>query len=228
MLVGDAFLDETILGPTLRRIADRRGKKPEPQDVVFDQIGGVPHLSGRCDWVSASWSGATAGIVVDVRATFPNVAVTREYMRRQIPFMAEGLPHIERAPAVAEDCFVFAGNALPNSNLDGSIFTYVFRVGATVVRVTVGAGQGTPEDRVLTLPKVRTLAEIAALRVRSPGAAAPDPSKLEWLQPPPPLPPRPREKDDIDCPSCGAAQRPYYKFCLKCRALLENAAPGGD
>jgi hypothetical protein len=120
---------------------------------------------------------------------------------------------------------VFGAN-LASHGSDAPTFVHVFREGATFVQVTVGANPLAATERKPTLPKARHLAELAALRVRSPGAPAPDLEKLAWLRdepaPEPPPPPRPREADDMDCPHCGAMQKTHYKFCLRCAQLLRS------
>jgi pSer/pThr/pTyr-binding forkhead associated (FHA) protein len=223
------FLDASIIGTNLHCALDRIGK-PEPQDTLFEPMGGIAQRSGRFDWMCDESGTSGVGQVIDVRYVFPNARIASDYLHRVLGVLSEGLPEVTGMPPLGEETHVFAGNPLgARMGIDAGIFTHVFRIDDTVGRVTVATHPYAADGERVSLPKARALAEVAALRVRSPGAAPPDPSRLAWLHKRVVAPPPPAADvmtaEDMRCPHCNAIQRRYLKFCMNCSKLLGNAPP---
>jgi hypothetical protein len=140
----DLFLKAEDLEPRMNLMQDSRLQGPDPADVWFPKHQGI--LTGMSIWLGST--GEPVWRLVDIRTVFPTEYTASAWHAEAMAYNSEGMPHVDGAPPVGQECCVFGGTN--PSPLDPRVmltaFFYLFRHGRVVVKLFVmqGVEAGTP------------------------------------------------------------------------------------
>ena len=102
--------------------------------------------------------------LVDIRFVFPDAERAAAYHTERLLANSEGNPPVADVPLAGEDCHVFGGTRrIAAIGDDMTMYFYVFRVGAVVVKLF--AAQGTESAEPLRPEHLHALAQRVVTRV---------------------------------------------------------------
>ena len=129
-LVGDDLPDMTL-------VQDSATSGPDDGDYAYAACDGMG--TGLRVWLGLPTQSIWR--IVDIRFAFPDAARAAAYHAERLVANSEGHPALPDAPLVGDECHVFGGSrAMAPLGVDMTMFFYVFRVGAVVVKLFVAPG----------------------------------------------------------------------------------------
>ena len=123
--------------PEMQVAQDSRDAGPDPGDYAFAPCEG--RHSGFQVWLADDTRPVWR--LVDIRFVFPDVERAAAYHAERLLANSEGNPPVAGAPVAGQDCHVFGGTqdiGLVDRTM--TMYFYVFRVGAVVVKLFVAQG----------------------------------------------------------------------------------------
>src|SRR5215813_4813477 len=101
----DLFLQDEDLGLPMNLVQDSRLQGPDPADVWFPKYQGI--LTGMSIWLGST--SEPVWRLVDIRTVFPTEWQASAWHAEAMAYNSEGMPQVDGAPPVGQECRVFGG-----------------------------------------------------------------------------------------------------------------------